>query len=104
MWWLTKWARTTSQEPPPPPQFSPIEDRDSRHQSSTEATINILESHFFPPPVWVDLADFEGYKYPAELSMSQEVTTEEISSILKTIAPDKIPEPVSISNRFLRES
>ncbi|KAI7191628.1 hypothetical protein KC316_g5942 [Hortaea werneckii] len=65
MWRLTKWARTTAQEPPPPPQFPPIQDRD------------------------------------AELSMSQEVTADEILSILKTIAPDKAPGPDSIPNRFL---
>jgi hypothetical protein len=103
MWRLTKWARTTAQEPPPPLQFPPIKDRDGRHHSSNEAKANILADHFFPPPVRVDLADTEGYRYPPELSMSQEVTTDEISSILKTIAPDKAPGPDSIPNRFLRE-
>ena len=50
-----------------------------------------------------DLADIERYRYPPELSVSQEVTTDEILSILKTIAPDKAPGPDSIPNRFLRE-
>jgi hypothetical protein len=35
--------------------------------------------------------------------MSQEVTTDEILNILKTIAPDKALGPDSIPNRFLRE-
>lgn len=103
MWRPTRWARTTAEEPPPPPQFPPIKDRDGRHHSSNEAKANVLADHFFPPPVKADLADTEGYRYPPELSVSQEVTTDEILSILKTIAPDKAPGPDSIPNRFLRE-
>jgi hypothetical protein len=103
MWRLTRWARTTAQEPLPPPQFPPIKDKDSRHQNSNEAKANVLADHFFPPLVKADLADIEGYRYPPELSVSQEVTTDEIVSILKTIAPDKAPGPDSIPNRFLRE-
>lgn len=39
----------------------------------------------------------------SELSMSQEVNTDEIPSIVETIAPDKAPRSDSILNRFLRE-
>jgi hypothetical protein len=69
MWRLTKWARTTAQEPPPPPQFPPIKDREGRHHSSNEDKANVLADHFFPPPVKADLADIERYRYPHELSM-----------------------------------
>jgi hypothetical protein len=103
MWRLTKWARTAAQEPPPPPQFPPLKDREGRHHSSNEAKANVLAGHFFPPLVKADLADIEGYRYPPELSVSQEVTTDEILSILKDIAPDKAPGPDSIPNRLLRE-
>jgi hypothetical protein len=53
--------------------------------------------------VKADLADIEGYRYPPRLSVSQEVTTDEILSILKDITPDKTPGPDSIPNRLLRE-
>jgi hypothetical protein len=53
--------------------------------------------------VKADLADIKGYRYPPELLVSQEVTTDEILSILTTIAPDKAPGPDSIPNRFLRK-
>lgn len=103
MWRLTKWARTTAQEPPPPPQFPPMKDREGRYHSSNEAKANVLADHFFPPLVRADLADIEGHRYPPELSVSQEVTTDEILSILKDITPDKAPRPDSIPNRLLRE-
>ena len=104
MWRLTKWARTTAQEPPSPPQFPPIKDRDGTHRSSNGAKANVLAEHFFPPPVRADLTDIEGYRYSPELSMSrQEVTADEIRDMLKTIAPDRAPGPDSIPNRFLRE-
>lgn len=103
MWRLTKWARTTAQEPPSPPQFPPIKDRDVTHRSSNGAKANVLAENFFPPPVRAGLTDIEGYRYPRELSMSQEVTADEIRDMLKTIAPDKAPGSDSIPNRFLRE-
>jgi hypothetical protein len=103
MWRLTKWARTTAQEPLPPPQFPPMKDREGRHHSSNEAKANILADHLFPPPVRADLADIEGYSYPPELPMGQEVTTDEILSILNHIALDKAPGPDSIPNRLLRK-
>jgi hypothetical protein len=70
---------------------------------SNEAKANILVDRFFSPPVRADFADTKGYRYPPELSMSQEVTTDVISSILKTIATYKIPGPNSIPDLFLRE-
>jgi hypothetical protein len=53
--------------------------------------------------VKADLADIEGYRYLPELSVSQEVTADEIFTILKDIAPDKAPGPDSIPIRLLRE-
>jgi hypothetical protein len=103
MWRLTRWARTTAQEPPPPPQFPPIKDKDSRHQSSNGAKANVLADRFFLPSVKAGLADTEGHRYLSELSVSQEVNTDEILSILKTTASDKAPGPDSIPNRFLRK-
>jgi hypothetical protein len=73
------------------------------HHSSNEDKANVLADHFFPPPVKADLADIERYRYPPELSMGQEVTTDDIINILKDIAPDKAPEPDSIPNRLLQE-
>jgi hypothetical protein len=49
------------------------------------------------------LADIEEYSYAPELPMGQEVTTDEIISVIKHIAPDKAPGPDSIPNRLLRE-
>lgn len=103
MWRLTKWARTTVQQPPPPPQFPPIKDRDGMLHGPNEDKADVLADHFFPPPVNADLADIAGHVYPPELSVSQEVTTDNILGILKTIAPDKAPRSDSIPNRFLRE-
>jgi hypothetical protein len=45
MWRLTKWARTTAQEPPPPPQFPPMKDRGCRYHISNEAKANVLADH-----------------------------------------------------------
>jgi hypothetical protein len=53
--------------------------------------------------VRADPADIERYRYPPELSMGQEITADDIISILKDIAPDKAPGPDSIPNRPLRE-
>jgi hypothetical protein len=53
--------------------------------------------------VRADPADIERYRYPPELSIGQEITVDDIISILKDIAPDKAPGPDSIPNRLLRE-
>lgn len=63
----------------------------------------MLAEHFFPPLVRADLTDIEGYRYPPELSMSQEVTADDTRDMLKAIAPDKAPGQDSIPNRFLRQ-
>jgi hypothetical protein len=81
--------RGLAQEPPPPPQFPPIKDGDGKHHSSNEAKGNVVANHFFPLPVGADLTDIEGWLYPTELPMSQEVAADDILSILKTIALDK---------------
>lgn len=74
---MTKWVRTTAQEPPPPPHFPPIKHRDGTHRSSNEAKADVLAEHFFfPPPVRADLTDIEGYTYSSDLSISQEVTAD----------------------------
>lgn len=103
MWLLAKWAQTTRLEPPPLPQFPPLKDREGRHHSANEAKADILAEHFFPLPVAADLADLEGFQYPPELPMSQDVSAIEVVHILKNIPPDETPGPDGIPNRFLRE-
>jgi hypothetical protein len=54
MWRLTKWARTTAQEPSPPSQFPPMKDREGRHHSSNEdkAVMRILGIHLDSKLKW----------------------------------------------------
>jgi hypothetical protein len=65
--------------------------RKGRHYSSNEAKANVLADRFFPLLVRADLANIEGYRYLPELSIDQEVTTDEIICILKDISSDKAP-------------
>lgn len=80
-----------------------MKDKEDRHHSSNEAKTNVLADHFFPLPVGADLADIGGWKYPPELSIGQEFTTDEIINNLKGIALYKAPGPDDIPDRLLRE-
>ncbi|KAM3486343.1 hypothetical protein MY8738_000559 [Beauveria namnaoensis] len=63
----------------------------------------VLRQSFFPPPSQADLADIEGYQYPAPIECPA-ITISEIEKAVKSAAPNKAPDVYRITNCVLHET
>ena len=104
LWHMAKWAKTKANQPQTTPQFPPLQEGpDTTPTFDNTTRARILAKKFFPPPEEADLSNIQGYTYPQEIDVPQEVTEEMIKDALRKMHPDKAPGPDGITNRVLKE-
>src|SRR6266480_335715 len=104
LWHMAKWAKTKANQPQTTPQFPPLQEGpDTTPTFDNTTRARILAKKFFPPPEEADLSNIQGYTYPQEIDVPQEIKEEMIKDALRKMHPDKAPGPDGITNRVLKE-
>jgi hypothetical protein len=107
IWKIAKWARTKSYLPPEYKQMPELQALNGSTATLPQAKADALAERFYPvsDANLIDIQDTsftdESYEIPP-LLLERQVTLDDITSILRTIHPDKCPGPDSIPNRFLK--
>jgi len=77
-----------------------------RRQGCIQPKAEALQRIFFPPPPAADLTDISNpaTQYPREVSVSTQITMQQIERAINKLAPNKAPGPDDISNAVLKRN
>ncbi|SLM39698.1 Reverse transcriptase domain [Lasallia pustulata] len=101
LWKLANWARSNGDKPKGLPQLPDIRDG-TGWATTNESKARVFTRQFFPPPRATNLSDMESCQYLPPLSISNDVTADDIRTELRKLKPDKAPGPDNIPNKVLK--
>ena len=99
IWQLKKYISTLPSQP-----YIPT--LDEGKAASNQQKAEALQRIFFPPPPAADLTDISNpaTQYPREVSVSTQITMQQIERAINKLAPNKAPGPDDISNAVLKRN
>lgn len=100
LWNLVKWARNRCNTTPACTPALVREDGTLAQEPREKA--DLLRQSFFPPRVWADLSDIEGYQYPPAIECPP-ITEREIEQVIRRLSPNKAPGADGITNGILQQ-
>ena len=104
LWKLSQWSRKRAGKPHEDPHLPALREHpDEKGTTDDTERTRLLAKRFFPGPPQADLSDIASEPQPTRtLDITEEVTVEEIRSLLHSLPNDKTPGPDEIPNEALK--
>ena len=101
LWKLSKWAKRKAKGLLEPEYFGKLK-KENVEAIRVEEKVGIFRRECFPPPPNADLEDLPGFRYPIQLTTSDEVSQDELAIAVWKTKPDKAPGPDELPNRIVK--